>query len=591
MRHQRSTFLTALGFVFLALAYATSALSKTDDKQSPPPSAGLSHVRVVRLSFLEGTVAVRRPGSTDWIAAPVNTPIEEGFSVATNKKSFAEVQFENGSTIWLGELTTVDFAQLALTPQGGRINHLTLDEGYATFRVIPASHDGYLLTALGVSLTPQGKSEFRTDISPTQMRVEVFNGHVRAADPSQTETLSKDHSLVRDADPAATFQVADKFAKDDWDKWTDGRKQQSTLAFNDSAVSPASPVFGWDDLDVYGSWSYFPGYGNAWTPFEPLGWSPYESGMWDSYPGMGLTWISGEPWGWLPFHFGFWNFDAGMGWFWMPGSFDYWNPAMVNWYSGPGWIGWSPVGPGGFGGSAPCTLAAAGCLTAVPPTVLSHGEPIRPGSPLLFHPDSSEAISAIARPDFGPNHLAGSPRQSSPRFSNLPSGQNGNQLASHGTNVPKSNLSASGFTRGPESAPTSIVMGRHVGVEALAGHRSSFGNSFGGSEPIRVQLGGTMGGKFPTSTIAGGRSLSGAASRNASRLSPMRVGPQALSRNSAGSFSHGAGGFGSLSTGTSSGIGRTGGMSHGNSSSGTSGGSHSGGTSSSGSSGGSGGHH
>ena len=68
----------------------------------------------------------------------VNTPIQEGFSLATDKKSFAEVQFENGSTVRLGELSGIDFTQLALSPQGGHINHLTLDQGYATSASFPS---------------------------------------------------------------------------------------------------------------------------------------------------------------------------------------------------------------------------------------------------------------------------------------------------------------------------------------------------------------------------------------------------------------------------------------------------------------------
>ena len=48
---------------------------------------------------------------------------------------------------------------------------------------------------------------------------------------------------------------------------------------------------------------------------------------------------------------------------------------------GPGWIGWAPVGAAGLGGSAPCALAAAGCLTAVPTGVLRTGQPIRAGGP------------------------------------------------------------------------------------------------------------------------------------------------------------------------------------------------------------------
>ena len=200
MRHRCVIFSAGLGFLFFALSFATSALSATDDAQQPPSTVVLSHVRVVRLSFVDGTVTVRSPGSTEWAPATINVPIQEGFSVATDKKSFAEVQFENGSTVRLGELSAIDFTQLALTPQGGHINHLTLDEGYATLHVVPQRNDDYLLSASGVSLAPLGKTEFRTDLNQDHLRVEVFNGHVQASDSTQTETLAKNNSLVRDAD-------------------------------------------------------------------------------------------------------------------------------------------------------------------------------------------------------------------------------------------------------------------------------------------------------------------------------------------------------------------------------------------------------
>lgn len=65
----------------------------------------LTRARVVRLSYLGGTVAVQRPGSTAWAQAMVNTPMQEGFGLQTFAHSFAEVQFENGSTVRIGELS------------------------------------------------------------------------------------------------------------------------------------------------------------------------------------------------------------------------------------------------------------------------------------------------------------------------------------------------------------------------------------------------------------------------------------------------------------------------------------------------------
>jgi hypothetical protein len=81
---------------------------------------GLSHVRVVRVSYVSGTTAIKRPASTGWAKALVNTPVQEGFALSTSSNSFAEVEFENGSTVRLGELSNIDFTQLAMDSDGTR---------------------------------------------------------------------------------------------------------------------------------------------------------------------------------------------------------------------------------------------------------------------------------------------------------------------------------------------------------------------------------------------------------------------------------------------------------------------------------------
>jgi ferric-dicitrate binding protein FerR (iron transport regulator) len=242
----------AAGLVATASLFGLGGAPETRAQQAPA-STGLSHVRVVRLSFVEGKAAIRVPGSDEWTEATVNTPIQEGFSVSTDQKSFAEVQFENGSTVRIGAISIVDFPELALTPQGGHINHMELEQGYATFDVSPARHDEYVVGVAGVNVTAEGKSEFRADASDEHMRVEVFSGSVRAADASHSETVGQNHSLVRDdGGPAASFQVSDKVEQDDWDKWVRERGQQSTLAMKDTAITaPSGSMYGWDDLDVY----------------------------------------------------------------------------------------------------------------------------------------------------------------------------------------------------------------------------------------------------------------------------------------------------------------------------------------------------
>lgn len=265
--------------------------------------------------------------------------------------------------------------------------------------------------------------------------------------------------------------------------------------------------------------------------------------MWDWYSGLGYTWISGEPWGWLPFHYGFWNFDPLMGWFWMPGSFGAWSPALVDWYSGPGWIGWTPIGAAGVGGGAPCTLATAGCLTAVPPRVLRAREPMRPGDPNVLHPTSTAGITAIARPGFVPARPSTLAHKSSAGVVALPADRNGELAPGKGAHNPTTPLSVSAFTRGRDGAPSSIIMGKEVSPEVFLGEHSRHGSVGGKDEAVRVQLGATIGVHFPARSAAGG--LTARRGFNSARGAESITGrPQFLSRNSNRGRSTSSAGFG-----------------------------------------------
>ena len=233
-------------------------------KRRRSPEA-VSHARVVSLSLVEGTVIERGPGSDEWTRATLETPIQEGVSIATAKHSFVEVQFENGSTVRLGELSRIDFKELALAPRSGRVDHLRLDVGVATIHVTPSRHDECILSAYGASLMPHGKAEFRTDLSHGHLRVEVFKGRVQVADAGQSERLRKDQSLAYDYRAGGDFQVTDTIQLDDWDKWVLARDQQAELAaYNNQGDS--WPLYGWDELVPFGNMGAFP-YGDSGDGF------------------------------------------------------------------------------------------------------------------------------------------------------------------------------------------------------------------------------------------------------------------------------------------------------------------------------------
>jgi Family of unknown function (DUF6600) len=174
----------------------------------------------------------------------------------------------------------------------------------------------------------------------------------------------------------------------------------------------------------------------------------------------------------LPYHNGFWNYDASMGWFWMPGSLDAWSPALVNWYSGPGWVGWAPIGSGG----GACSVTAAGCLTAVAPGTLEQGTPLRPGSPVIVHPIGiSKSLTRTGPPQLQSSVSARPVMVLGPRVSMRMAAPNAPIAAGH-------------------VAPSSVVMGRQVNPDSFLNHHGFFS----GPQAIHAPLGRTMGGTVPT---------------------------------------------------------------------------------------------
>ena len=354
-----------------------------------------SHARIVRLSFVEGDVTVQRPDVQAWAEAPVNTPLQEGFKLSTGENSFAEIQFENGGTIRLGQLSLLDFPVLELAPNGGKINHVELHQGYATFHPL-SSRLGESLqvgTPYG-TLIAQGGAEFRVDLDPGLERVEVFQGGVAVQSNLGAMTLEKDSVLVMQPGTSDPTVVSQGITKDDWDQWVDNREDRTEVSPNgpspdtytdDAAEAP----YGWSDLQQYGSWSDVPGEGFGWIPWAATGWAPYASGQWCWYPGWGYTWIGSEPWGWLPYHYGGWKFLPGTGWVWFPGSFRTWSPSRVTWFHGPNWVGWIPRQDPKDGAIACGNNCGGG---AVSTSTFRHGGLLTSNLMLGFNPTTGERV-------------------------------------------------------------------------------------------------------------------------------------------------------------------------------------------------------
>jgi hypothetical protein len=456
----------------------------------------LSHARVVRLSYASGTVGVKRSDSTGWTNAMVNTPIQEGFELSTSATSYAEVEFENGSTVRLGELSQVVFSQLALDAEGNKLNRLTFEQGYATFHFIPEHNDAYSVMIADAALTPSGKSEFRADLNQGRVRIEVINGTVDVTGRSGSTKLSKDRVLEFNSGAGElAFDIQQGITKDAWDKWTEARDTQEQLSLREQAIPAQGLVYGWGDLGAYGEWAFIPGYGYGWAPYAPMGWMPYSMGMWANYAGFGPTWISSEPWGWLPYHCGGWSSDPLFGWFWMPGGCDLWQPALVTWYSGPGWIGWQswssgakpyPVHGQPWPGRPLHGQPGVRSVTAVPLSVVQNGQMITPQIVNHVRPADGTVMERSS-------------------FQSLVGATNGIVFKTAPAEVGARAPAAAGRVGAQPAirntpAPATILMGGDAAAEKalLQNHSSALGRAFGLShaEPLHAREGSTLGGRY-----------------------------------------------------------------------------------------------
>ena len=535
-----------------------------------------SHARVVRLSYLSGAVMLTRPGSVDQEKALLNTPIQEGFELSTAAGSYAEVEFENGSTARVGEHSKLLFHQLALDAEGNKLNGMTFEQGYATFHFLPehsstkqrgengairfepSNSDVYHVKIADATVTAEGKCEFRTDMDQDRYRVEVFSGLVDVATNKSSSKLGEGKILEQNsASPELASNVQKGIVKDAWDRWTEARDKQVLLTERDEAVHPTGPSYGWSDLNTYGEWVTLPGGRFGWSPYSRGGWSPYTNGTWQWYPGMGWTWISAEPWGWVTDHCGLWDFDDSFGWYWMNPMFGcgLWNAALVNWYGGAGWIGWQPRPrplPPGVGpprprpGPGPHPGRPAPQIVRVPTSVLQNRQMITPEIVSHALPTSG---TLIEHPPF----------ELSPRPAVAATGFTGNAPVATATRSP-SPIAGSGLSFASQhgSAPPTILMGGDPASEGLL--LSSHHFLHADRAPLRAAQGATLGGRYALHGSPGefrGNASAGGGKSGSTGGIGGRAGGPIMSHSSGGSgvvvASHGSSGGGSGGGGSSSG--------------------------------------
>jgi FecR protein len=284
------------------------------------PALGDSHVRIVRLSSVDGNVKVDR-GTGQFEKAIVNLPITQGMKLRTGDDGRSEVEFEDGSTLRLAPGTAVRFDELSLRDSGTKVSEVEVSKGTA-YAQSEGGKDAELTLRFGQEkVTLPREAHVRVGVDERGAALAVFKGDLDIDGPSGEFAVKKNQTADFDFSANDRLTLAKKIQQEPEDNW-DKEQDQYHQRYARNSYNGYSPyAYGTTDLAYYGNFINAPGYGMLWQPyFVGAGWDPFMDGAWAFTPGFGFGWVSAYPWGWTPYHYGTWVFLAGSGWAWQPGG-------------------------------------------------------------------------------------------------------------------------------------------------------------------------------------------------------------------------------------------------------------------------------
>lgn len=287
--------------------------------QTSPTVAAHSKVRIVRLSEVKGEVQLDRNIGRGFETPMTNLPITEGEKLKTGS-GVAEVEFEDNSTVRVGQNSLVEFPRLELLPSGAKASTLNVLQGTVYVSLLNTKGNEFTV-AFGnqkVSLPPD--SHVRLQLTSDQASLAVLHGDALVEEPAGITTVGKNKTMTFNLANGSEPVMAKNVTEEPLDSWDHDAVQYHKSYANASSFGNSPYAYGINDMNYYGSFTSACG-GSLWRPyFTGASWDPYGSGAWAYYPSAGYSWVSPYPWGWTPYHYGSWSFCDGVGWGWRPGG-------------------------------------------------------------------------------------------------------------------------------------------------------------------------------------------------------------------------------------------------------------------------------
>jgi len=185
------------------------------------PSTGNSQ-RFMRIDYVSGNVTWRATDSAAWSKATVNLPLHEGAEVWAADGGRAEIRFNDGSVLRLGN-NAVATLQTVYSDSQGEFTQIKMASGLATIRLRHV-HSLYQVDAGAVSVKATGPAEVRIGVSKdTEVGVRMGQATVEGK-PGKTTLHAGNYVAVTGAE--ASYKISPLPAEDSWDRWNDERDRK-----------------------------------------------------------------------------------------------------------------------------------------------------------------------------------------------------------------------------------------------------------------------------------------------------------------------------------------------------------------------------
>ena len=202
----------SLSAVLMASALAGA---QSDAGQDNAANTGAGPVRLARVSFAEGNVSWRPDDAAAWSQATPNLPLQQGAQVWVTGNGRAEIQFDDGSNVRLGNQAVLTLQSLYSDSQG-EFTELKLNDGTSSLH-LKDKYSIYQVDTPFESVKAAGPARLRVDVG-SEVSVGVRTGTATVtASGSDTTLRSGDFVALRNAQDSVRVEGLPR--DDSWDRF------------------------------------------------------------------------------------------------------------------------------------------------------------------------------------------------------------------------------------------------------------------------------------------------------------------------------------------------------------------------------------